>query len=841
VEPAELRISGADLGDFNGRNHDARWWLVATFVVWDEKAQLRAAAKMAVGASGATVTTIRSLLVLPILLAGSLLEGAEVAVPDFGVAEISASTDSLLVRSRSLLADGQWVEAIEALRRAMAEDQRLVRMPSSSAPAGFVTYLPMGRYGQVQLSRLKETHPAALQVYRRSVDGLAQREFELGRDELDESRLQAVVDRYFTSAFGDDALFWLGELALERGDLVSARHFWESIDPRLRMTVTHAGKPWGGYPFWPGLANWSGFSDPSALAPLLGGGNTGNWLVYPDTVLPLASIRTRLALLSMLEGAADRAKMERELLRQQGGDSLGSLAGRHGTWLELLATLQPTVTVPPRRSELAWPTYAGSATRGPVFRNALHLSDKPLWTIPLPRRTWLDAQGGVVTQRSGEDVRGLLSSHPIVQQGRVVLQLDATLPYLAAWRLADGRPLFDTREAEAERAGLTGSPTTQRFPDPVLRTTLTAHGPYVYGVAGREWNEEEEADGVRRNHLLGWDASAEGRLVFEHRLELPVWEGRWVFEGAPLSDGEALYVGLRRTDGVRSELYVACFGMLDGRRVWLRSIGSAAAADGLRPDVSQNLLTLAGDTLYYNTNEGAVAALRARDGVWRWLTTYPRRVSRSDRRNGNQVHADHDRDTNPCLWSDDQIFVAPSDCNRIFALDSLTGQLLWASAMDAAADAVHLLGTTQEHLIVSGDTLSWLDRRSGRVAARFPAYSPAAPGMARPQPWGQGRGLLAGEQVYWPSREAIWVFDQELGPNPADATTVRGDPRLVRRIELLSRGAVGGHLSYADGMLLIASPDQLFVFAAGGTSNHVAERRPGSSPETECGLPADHR
>jgi len=758
-----------------------------------------------------------------VLLAGAFLEGAEFTAPNFGVGEVSASTASLLVRSRSLLADGQWVEAIEALRRAMAEDQRLIPMPSSSAAAGFVTYLPMGRYGQVQLSRLKETHPAALQDYRRGVDTLAKREFELGRDELDESRLQAVVDRFFNSAHGDDALFWLGELALERGDLVAARHFWESIDPGLRMTVTHAGQSWGGYPFWPFLANSSGLSEPTTLLPLLRGGNTGNWLVYPDTDLSLASIRTRLALLAMLEGEADRATVERELLRQQGGDALGSIGGRQGTWLELLAALQPTMTVPERRGESAWPTFAGSASRGPVLRNELHLSDRPLWTVPLPRRTWLDAQGGVIEQRSGEDVRGLLSVYPIVQQGRVVLQLDATLPYLAAWRLADGMPLFETREEEAERAEFTASPARQRFPDPVLRTTLTAHGSWVYGVAGRELDDEGQ-DGVRRNGLLGWDASAEGRLVFEHRLEAPDWEGNWAFEGAPVSDGEALYAGLRRTDGVRSELYVACFSMLDGRRVWLRSIGSAAAADGTRPVVSQNLLTLAGNTLYYNTNEGAVAALRARDGVWRWLTTYPRSLPRSDRRDWNQVHANRYRDTNPCLWSGDQIFVAPSDCNRIFALDSLTGQLLWATAMDTAADAVHLLGTTQEQLIVSGDTLYWLDRRSGRVAARFPAYSPAAPGLARPQPCGQGRGMLAGEQVYWPSREAIWVFDQKLGQHTADGKAAGEPPRLVRRIELLSRGAVGGHLSYADGMLLIASPDQLFVFAAGGTSNNVAER-----------------
>ena len=768
------------------------------------------------------------------------IDAAESAAPGLVLDEISASAESLLARARSLLADGQWAEATEVLRRAMVEDQRLVRMPGAASGAGFVGYLPMGRYGQAQLSRWKETHPDALEAYRRTVDSLARREFEAARDQFDEPRLQAVVDRYFTSSSGDDALFWLGELALQRGDLVAARRFWEQLHPSLRMTTTQAGQLWGGYPLWPVLASPPALSGPALWLRLFESGNAGNWLVYPDTQLDLAAIRARLVVVSMLQGRWGRVAVERLWLRQQGGEAVGALGGRQAPWTQLLDELQPSITGQPARERgEAWPTFAGSATRERALPNGLELGTRPSWTMALPRQSWLDEQGRVVERRAGEEVHGLLTIYPAIQSGRVFVQPAARDGRIVARRLTDGQLLFDTFEQPEQEAS--AGPLVIPYPARVPRSTLTAEGPFVYGIASEAPEDDETASPGRRNRLLGWDATADGKLILDLRLEAPQWDGNWTFEGSPVTDEAALYVGLRRTDAVRSELFVACFRARDGQRLWLRSIGASSGAEGVVATATQNLLTLAGGVLYYNTNEGAVAALRARDGAWLWLTTYPRTVFQQDTRAAKKLASFRFRDLNPCLFYDDQLFVAPSDCDRIFALDSLTGQLLWSTGVEVAADATFLLGATDDHLIVSGDVLYWLERRSGRVAARFPAYSPAENGFALPEPRGAGRGIVAGEQVYWPTREAIWVFDQRLVPLPGENQGTYREPRLAKRIDLLSRGAAGGHLAYADGVLLIASPDQLLAFAAGGNVHDVAPRRPGSSPEAECGLPADRR
>ncbi len=121
-----------------------------------------------------------------------------------------------------------------------------------------------------------------------------------------------------------------------------------------------------------------------------------------------------------------------------------------------------------------------------------------------------------------------------------------------------------------------------------------------------------------------------------------------------------------------------------------------------------------------------------------------------------------------------------------------------------AADAVHLLGVARDRLVASGDYLYWIDASSGAVVRQFPAPHGFGRGYAGPLPRGLGRGILAGNAVYWPTRERIYVFDQYTG-------------RQVRQpIDLAALGLQGGNLVIHDGVLLIASADELVAFNATG-------------------------
>ena len=143
------------------------------------------------------------------------------------------------------------------------------------------------------------------------------------------------------------------------------------------------------------------------------------------------------------------------------------------------------------------------------------------------------------------------------------------------------------------------------------------------------------------------------------------------------------------------------------------------------------------------------------------------------------------------------MIAAPADCNRILSLEAHGGRIAWATTAGTAVDAVHLLGVGKDHLLASGDYLYWIDCHTGELHHEFPARRSSLSGYAGPEPKGYGRGLLAGDQVWWPTHEQIFVLDQASG-------------RLARQpIELAGLGLTGGNLVIAGQTLLIAAADRL--------------------------------
>jgi outer membrane protein assembly factor BamB len=290
-------------------------------------------------------------------------------------------------------------------------------------------------------------------------------------------------------------------------------------------------------------------------------------------------------------------------------------------------------------------------------------------------------------------------------------------------------------------------------------------------------------------YLVCIDLESEGRLLWK---VLPPG-GPWAFEGSPLSDGRNVYVALRRSD-VRPQAHVACYDAQTGRPRWRRFICAAETpGQNTYPEITHNLLTLDHGTLYYNTNLGAVAALSAEEGLLRWVSLYPRR------RQGDRLRlAPHwGRSLNPCVYWAGTVLVAPADSRRIFALDALTGQILWQTGSQVE-DVVHLLGVADDQLIASGRRLYWigLDHdRQGRIRHVWPPTRSLQP---------QGRGILADGWVYLPADDRVYVFDQRSA-------------ELKRIIELRPKGVAVGNLLVADGRLLIATDHELVAIGRSAT------------------------
>jgi hypothetical protein len=304
--------------------------------------------------------------------------------------------------------------------------------------------------------------------------------------------------------------------------------------------------------------------------------------------------------------------------------------------------------------------------------------------------------------------------------------------------------------------------------------------------------------------IVGLDLKAQGRMLrgFPLRAESPIWN----FEGTPLTDGVNVYVGLTKNDQVNAQAHVACYDLATGEQRWRRWVCSASTpGHGMRDEVSHNLLTLSEGSLYYNTNLGAIAKLATRDGTLEWALQYPRGAFPNqdpDRRDRHFF-----RDLTPCIIHRGMVIAAPNDSDRIFGIDATTGQLVWTTPVEVASDAVHLLGVAQERLIASGDYLYWFDAFTGQYHGQFPPPTKDAPGFALPSPTGQGRGFLAGNYVYWPTRERILVFEQLTTADGVFHLPVAKEP-----IDLAARGARGGNLLLVGDRLLIAGSRSLQVF-----------------------------
>jgi hypothetical protein len=762
------------------------------------------------------------------------------------VEEFDSNAATHLENSRRFLAEKQWGEAVEAIRRVMESDTGKFAQVAADGPLpiGFARYVSLREFCQQRLAALHREAPEALAEYRKLVDPLAGSWLREADSTHQAELLRRIVEQAFASRWGDDALLKLGDLALSRGDYAPARGYWQRIAPGL--TVSSAlEKPLAssiGTPLWLPVSRIDLDKRWEELAPHFAAAGEGPPGTYPDTDLNLADVRARLVLASILEGSLDRATVELALFRHLHPAAIGELAGKQGSFADLLdGLLAQAKAWPAPQQSSNWPTFAGNPARNRVVEQDIDPASAPLWSFALPK---LESDRDLVGEgrlRVADDMKGLLSYFPIVVGDSVLLRVDAReKSYVTALELGSGKVRWqvDYPRLSHEHFGERAEPAADDQPwelgdahagfsrhAGVARYTLTALGDKVFARMGspatapqaRRIEQVLEKD---QGWLLGLDLKTEGKPLDGFPLQTD--SAQWSFEGAPLADAGHFYVMMRHIEGSRSQMHVACFDLqttptaslkpadarATGRLRWRAKIAAASTlAGGDVAEISHNLLTLADGRLYCNTNLGAVAALDANDGRVQWLMKYPRGSFRTGDPEHNESH--FFRDLNPCLMTGELVIVAPSDCERIFALEAATGRLVWTLPEGVAADAVHLLGVGDGTLLASGDFLYWIDVQTGRLLTQFPHGGPTGPTQAAPSPRGFGRGVLAGSHVYWPTRDAIFLFAQK----PLK-TSFGYEPVPAGVISLVPRGVTGGNLTIAGDLLLIATGDRLYALEA---------------------------
>lgn len=673
--------------------------------------------------------------------------GQQAEVPARFRESVTIDTDLTAQRQLELarlhLAEKRWGEGIDLVRQAAAST------PNSLVAIGPGRYVNVVLYGQLLLASL----PAeGLAVVRKAIDETARQAVEDAVRNRDEAALRAVVRDSFVSHAAEDALLTLGQWAWESGNLTKARANWQRLIPLRRS------------------------SPPGTPAPILR---------YPDPRHDRADVLARLVMCSIAEGDQERANAERMAFRRMYPQARGRLAERTGKLADLLDQISQasqTWTFPPR--DQAVTTFGVNAARNGVLPREIDVGAL-LWATDLPTDPFAPVSTGPTA--NGRDA---LTVFPAVF-GNILLA--NTADQILAWNVKTGKPAWPidrASQANAPSAMIypSGSEAAANLPTAPLggapRYTLTVSEGRLYARLGdpittRPRDELRESD----SFLICLDLErGEGKLLW--RVDAGSIDAQATFEGSPLVvDGRAFAVVRRGRPQMLTD--IACFDAETGRRLWERPVCAAGANAAQGEAQLGHALVSAGDNaVFLAAGTGAIAALEAEGGAPRWIVTYESNLP-------DVSSSVHPRvPSAPCLFAENMVLAAPDDFDGILAIDSQSGTTLWRR--DVPGGIEHLLGAKNGVLIASGAGLWGLALETGRVLWHV--------GYKDPVSFGYGRGILAGDVVYWPTREEIFVVDQATGT-------------LRRRIPLSARdNEEGGNLVLTDSRLIVCGPRRIAVF-----------------------------
>lgn len=711
------------------------------------------------------------------------------------VTAVGSQTLRSLQQVDALLADELWDEALDVIEQVLVE-------PSSAVIAADENALP-GHYVSLRQhchARLAALPAEALEIYRQRVDPAARELYEQGRDQRDELALQQLTSEYFCSRWGDDALQLLGEIALERGDSTTARRYWQQISPQLT-------DPLGRSLAW-SLHGIDLKEQGEAIAKLIADAPAvPGTLVYPDSDLPVSPLLARLVVAELYDDNVAAAERLTLLLRAMAPEATGTIAGREGKLVALLdnLTIAAKKTVSQNRQTIA-PLY------GRLWPQPVALT--PPVRVPQRNQLVVDPFGRLRAAPAAKQPEALPTTMPAIA-GRTVIVRDASK--LLAYDLLTGEPALNRTgtlyEPVAEQrnngrarprvfiagrmqqVGRQGNLPTQE--------TLTIDDGKLYARVWQPSDGEQPAG----PQIMAFDLRREG---LESPLVSPL-KAPWQIGGPATVSRNRLFVPLVAKDA-RPRLAMACYSAATGREIWRAEIASAGATDvvGANPFAAaviatpQVELTLAEETLYLNTNFGAVAAVDARLGEIRWLQFYDRREDLTAAANNAA----------PALVHDGRLLVAPSDSDSVFALDAATGLPLW-SAEQVEGDR-QLLGVHQQTLVVGGSQLRGFDIDTGTQRYRWPE-SPKA-GIR-----GMGQGCMVAGEIFWPTRSRLFV---------CDATT--GTPKRPS-VNLADLGEAGANVIPASGVLVVAGSKAMTVLGP------IDREQKNNGPQISTNQTMEHR
>ena len=234
----------------------------------------------------------------------------------------------------------------------------------AGAAAGFGLYIDARRFCHRAIAGLP---PEAREIYRKRMDGVAERWYQQGASGRDLPSLRRVVDQAFCSSWGDDALELLADLAFQDGRFVEAMAFYDRLV---------ADRPDDPYVF-----------------------------VHPDPSVDLAVVAAKKLLCRAAEGANPPGPADLEEFARRYPGASGFLTGRKGALAKTLAeSLVADHLGPAKEPDSRWPTFAGSFQRSRVIPGPIDVGSMQ-WRVDLEKISLQRFQNEVMrgmAQRAGD-------------------------------------------------------------------------------------------------------------------------------------------------------------------------------------------------------------------------------------------------------------------------------------------------------------------------------------------------------------------------------------------------------------------------------------------------------
>lgn len=576
--------------------------------------------------------------------------------------DVSLPAAKRLAGARDFIAVGDWEAAVKSLNL-LTQDfgETLIEI----APGHAVN-------ARIAASATLAALPAAgLSAYRRRVDATMQERFDEAAARGDLHLMQQLLRDGFASSSGDDALDWLAEDALERGDFDAARAWWTSMLP----------PPAGAEPFHAAV------------------------LRYPDAQRPVPDICARLILCSVLQGDRHRAAAELAVFRERFGDTAGQLAGRRGPLAETLSRVLA-------ESE-HWDVSAVRPSAGPLQIATVRWS-----------RAYPSVPPGVAGFGRGGLSGAFTTSLDVIPSlwNDVVLAADSTSVF--AFDLANGRPRWPAGpgdDAAIDVADSSGRESRFSISGTPRYLGVVAEDRYFARVGSLVSVPAARAPALPPARLSCYDLSAEGRIAWSITSDELQTLAMGRFSGPPAVDRGRVFVAVRRATP-QIEIGLVCCDALTGEILWeCRTCTALETPPATRHRVDHDVVATGAGLVYMAPGAGLIAACDSNTGDIVWAVSY-------DAQAPSTSGASRTGRTTSMLCQGGRLFAMPHDSQAILALDAASGRRLWVAQLPGRIE--HMLGVESGRLIAAGDQL-WGLRVGDGAAWRFGYDDPEGFGFGR--------------------------------------------------------------------------------------------------------------